>query len=53
MTLKWIIETLKKSGINSKQLVIERLENATSYELLELFVDIKNKLTTDMVGEEE
>lgn len=36
LTLNWIVETLKKSGIGSKQIVIERLEKADWNELLDL-----------------
>ncbi len=41
LTLDWIIATLKKSGINSKQVVIERLENANKNELRNLSNDIQ------------
>ena len=37
LTLDWIIATLKKSGVNSKKLVIDRLENASHKELYELY----------------
>lgn len=33
LTLNWIITTLKKSGINSKKIVIDRLENASEEDL--------------------
>jgi len=36
LTINWIKETLKISGKNSKQLVIDRLENATFDELVDL-----------------
>lgn len=40
LTLDWIISTLKKSGINSKQIVIDRLEKASDDELDELSCSI-------------
>ena len=36
LTINWIKETLKIRGKNSKQLVIDRLENATFDELVDL-----------------
>lgn len=33
LTLDWIVRTLKKSGINSKQIVINRLEKASEEDL--------------------
>ena len=36
MTLEWIIQMLKTSGIGSKQIVLNALENATIEDLLEL-----------------
>jgi hypothetical protein len=33
LTLEWIISTLRKSGINSKKIVIDRLENASEEDL--------------------
>jgi hypothetical protein len=36
LTINWIKKTLKISGKNSKQLVIDRLENATFDELVDL-----------------
>lgn len=33
LTLDWIITTLKKSGCNSKQIVIDRLEKASEEDL--------------------
>lgn len=37
----WIISTLKKSGINSKKKVIDRLENISFEELKRFERDIK------------
>lgn len=51
LTLEWIVSTLKKSGVNSKKQVIDRLEQATPFELLELFQDIKKSLINDMMKE--
>lgn len=39
-TLDWIISTLKKSGCNSKRVVIERLENCKYEELVDLSIDL-------------
>jgi len=43
LSLNWIISTLKKSGINSKQLVIERLEDITLGDISDLNNDLSNK----------
>lgn len=40
LTLNWIIETLSKSGINSKKIVKDRLRNAKSNELYALSADV-------------
>lgn len=42
LSLDWIISTLKKSGINSKQVVIDRLEKASNGKLRYLSNDIWN-----------
>lgn len=44
MTIQSIIKLLKRSGINSKQLVINRLNNLNKDELLELRRDITIKI---------
>ena len=36
LTINWIINTLKKSGINSKQIVINRLQFASNDDLITL-----------------
>lgn len=36
LTINWIITTLKKSGINSKQIVIEKLQLASNDDLITL-----------------
>ena len=41
LTVEWIISTLKKSGINSKQIMIDRLENSSKNELRNLSNDIQ------------
>lgn len=33
LTLNWVVDTLRKSGVNSKKQVIDRLENASIFEL--------------------
>lgn len=44
LTVEWIIETLKKSGCNSKQIVIEKLENANSNDLYNLWFSLVYKI---------
>lgn len=44
LTLDWIITTLKKSGCNSKQIVIDRLEKAHCGELKDLINDLVNEI---------
>ena len=36
LTINWIINTLKKSGINSKQIVIDRLQLVSNDDLIAL-----------------
>lgn len=36
LTINWIINTLKKSGVNSKQIVINRLQLASNDDLITL-----------------
>lgn len=47
LTLDWIITTLKKSGCNSKQIVIDRLEKAHYGELKELINSLVEEITND------
>lgn len=44
MTIKSIIDLLKKPGINSKQKVIDCLENAKLNDLIELRRDINERI---------
>jgi hypothetical protein len=44
LTINGIISKLRKSGINSKQEVINKLSNLSKEELLTLKQDIKEKL---------
>lgn len=44
MTINEIITTLKKSGCNSKQQVIDSLENMSRDDLLELQRDVKERI---------
>ncbi len=44
MTIQTIIDLLKKEGIGSKQLVIEKLENLTYEELKSLERDVKARV---------
>jgi hypothetical protein len=46
LTLEWIISTLRKSGINSKKIVINRLEKAHCGELKELI----NSLVEEIIS---
>lgn len=51
LTLDYIIDTLKKSGINSKKLIIEKLENATEFDLLTLKRSIQDKITSKRMND--
>lgn len=44
MTIDWIINLLKMSGINSKRIVLESLEFASLNELIELRRSITEKI---------
>lgn len=44
MTLEWIIKRLKVNGGNTKQEVLNALENATDKELYELERSIKSEI---------
>lgn len=43
LTLDWIITTLKMSGVNSKKLVVDRLEKMNVNEMFDLEVSIFDK----------
>ena len=45
MTIQKIIDLLKKDGINSKQLVIEKLDNLSYEELKSLERDIQARIS--------
>lgn len=47
MTIQRIIDLLKKDGIGSKQLVIEKLDNLTYEELKSLERDIKARIVLE------
>ena len=53
LTIKWIIEELKKSGCNSKQVVIDKLESASHKELYELSEDAKGEIYRRYLFKEE
>ena len=53
MTIKQITDLLKKSGCNSKQQVINMLENASFKELSELFDDVYDRLLHQFEKEEK
>lgn len=40
ITIQWIIDTLKKSGCNSKKIVINRLSNLSNEDLESLLKDV-------------
>lgn len=44
LTINYLIELLKKTGINSKQQVIELLENMTVEQMIELRRDLNEKI---------
>lgn len=44
MTIQTIVDLLKKEGINSKQLVIDKLDNLTYEELKSLERDIQARI---------
>lgn len=51
MTLQWIIDTLKQSGVNSKGTVLKALENANSIELMELRRSINEEINKKVLEE--
>lgn len=44
LTINYLIELLKKDGINSKKQVIELLENMTVEQMIELRRDLNEKI---------
>ena len=44
MTIKYIIDLLKKTGINSKQQVIDLLQGMTLEQMIELRRDLNEKI---------
>lgn len=52
MTIQEIIDLLKKEGIGSKQLVIEKLDNLSYEELKSLERDIKARVALKKGGED-
>ena len=47
MTIEWIIQMLKTSGIGSKQIVLNALEKATKDDLLELIRSIHTVISIE------
>ena len=52
MTLKWIIDTLRLNGVNSKGQVIKALQEADSIELMELRRSINEEINKKMMESE-
>ena len=52
MTIQWIIDTLKQSGINSKGKVIKALQEANIDDLRELRMSINETINKKVKGEE-
>ena len=44
LTINYLIELLKKDGINSKQKVVDILENMTLEQMIELRRDLNEKI---------
>lgn len=53
MTIKEIIDLLKKDGINSKQQVIDLLENMTVEQIIILRRDLNERLRKKIVFRED
>ena len=51
MTIQWIIDTLKQSGINSKGQVIKALQEANINDLRELRMSINETINKKIKGE--
>ena len=52
MTIQWIIDTLKQSGVNSKGQVIKALQEANIDDLRELRMSINETINKKIKGEE-
>ena len=52
MTLKWIIDTLRLNGVNSKGTVIKALQEANLNELMELRRSINEEINKKMMESE-
>ena len=52
MTIQWIIDTLKQSGVNSKGQVIKALQEANIDDLRELRISINETINKKIKGEE-
>ena len=52
MTIQWIIDTLKQSGVNSKGKVIKALQEANIDDLRELRMSINETINKKIKGEE-
>ena len=53
MTIQWIIDTLKQSGINSKGKVVKALQEANIDDLRELRISINETINKKIKGEEK
>ena len=52
MTIKWIIDTLKLNGINSKGTVLKALQEANLSDLMELRRSINEEINKKMMESE-
>ena len=52
MTIQWIIDTLKQSGVNSKGKVVKALQEANIDDLRELRMSINETINKKIKGEE-
>ena len=53
MTLKWIIDNLNQSGVNSKGTVLKALQEANLSDLMELRRSINEEINKKMLNGEE
>lgn len=53
MTIKWIIDTLKQSGVNSKSKVVKALQEANINDLRELRISINETINKKIEKGEE
>ena len=53
MTLKWIIDTLRLNGVNSKGTVLKALQEANLSDLMELRRSINEEINKKMLNGEE